>query len=354
MNSKRNAGAATSTPNAGACAHRHADAATISHADAVPTAPTAPTATTAPTNTADAGTTALSIRGVHKTFGAVHAVAGVDLDILRGQIVALLGPNGAGKTTLLDMVLGLTSPTQGSIQVLGETPHQAVVNGKISAMLQTGGLLRDLTVRETVNLIASTYRRSLDPDDVMRRTGLEPLARRAVAKCSGGEQQRLRFALALLCDPQVMILDEPTAAMDVNARRDFWATMRQEAREGRTIIFATHYLQEADEFAERIVLMAAGRIVADGTVAEIRAIAGAKRVSVYWPQATNADIAAVPGVNRATRMPECVEFEANDADATARYLLTKTPATGLEIVAASLDDAFAALTATGAPASSAR
>lgn len=291
----------------------------------------------------------LQLTGVTRSFrvgtDTVHAVRGVDLTINRGEIVALLGANGAGKTTTLDMVLGLTEPTSGQVRVLGGTANDAVAQGRISAVLQTGGLLRDLKVGETVRLIASTYRHHLDPDEVMRRTGLEHLANRSVARCSGGEQQRLRFALSLLSEPELLILDEPTAGMDVNARRKFWATMREEALEGRTIIFATHYLQEADEFAQRIVMMARGEIVADGTVAEIRALAGRKHVTATWPDARDADLERVAAVDRHHRTGDRITFESRDADATARYLLTETPATDLEITAASLDDAFSALTA---------
>lgn len=291
---------------------------------------------------------ALQLAGVTKSFrvGAetVRAVRGINLTIKRGEIVALLGANGAGKTTTLDMVLGLTPPSSGTVQVLGGTPTDAVARGKISAVLQTGGLLHDLKVGETVRLIAGTFQHHLDPDEAMRRTGLDKLANRRVSKCSGGEQQRLRFTLALLSEPELLILDEPTAGMDVNARRDFWATMRREASEGRTIIFATHYLQEADEFAQRIVMMAGGEIVADGTVAEIRALAGRKHVSVKWPGANEEATGSVPASQVLRHTNDRITFDSHDADATARYLLNETDASDLEIVAASLDDAFSALT----------
>jgi ABC-2 type transport system ATP-binding protein len=290
---------------------------------------------------------ALELSNVTKSFRSggdtVRAVRGIDLTIGRGEIVALLGANGAGKTTTLDMVLGLTAPTTGTVRILGGSAEDAVSEGRISAVLQTGGLLHDLRVGETVELIARTYRHHLDPAEVLRRTGLERLAKRRVSKCSGGEQQRLRFALSLLSEPELLILDEPTAGMDVTARREFWAAMRGEASAGRTIIFATHYRQEADEFAQRIVMMAGGEIVADGSVAEVRAIAGRKHVSARWPGASDADLAAVPASDRATRTDERVTFESSDADATARHLLTATDASDLEIVAASLDDAFANL-----------
>ncbi|MDO5503743.1 MAG: ABC transporter ATP-binding protein, partial [Actinomycetia bacterium] len=209
----------------------------------------------------------IEVRDLTKTFGRsdkVSAVDGIDLTIRAGEIVALLGPNGAGKTTTIDMILGLTAPTSGTVSVLGRRPRQAILDGQVSAVLQTGGLLADLKVEETVRLIASTFDRHADIADVMERAGITHLARRRVSKCSGGEQQRLRFALALLPEPELLILDEPTAGMDVTTRREFWSAMHAEAERGRTIIFATHYLEEASEFADRIVMMAEGRIVADG------------------------------------------------------------------------------------------
>lgn len=292
---------------------------------------------------------ALRLSNVNKTFNAhsaepVRAVRDLSLTINRGEIVAFLGPNGAGKTTSLDMVLGLTEPTNGTIEVFGGTAAQAIAAGRISAVLQSGGLLADLTVGETVRMIASLYANPLAPEEAMSRAGITKLEKRRVSKCSGGEQQRLRFALALLPEPDLLILDEPTAGMDVNARQEFWKTMRQEARGGRTIIFATHYLQEADEFAERIVMIAAGQLIADGPTAEIRELTGAKTVSVRWPNVTEADLARLPGVGDIVITGERAEFKTGDADAAARILLTETPATDLEIRSAGLDAAFTALT----------
>ena len=231
---------------------------------------------------------ALELNGLAKAFrtsgdGMVRAVEHVDLTVQPGEVVALLGPNGAGKTTTLDMVLGLTSPTSGVVSVYGRPPREAVTAGRVSAVLQSGGLLRDLSVRETVQMIASVFEDPRPIDEVLARAGLTRLAARKVAKCSGGEQQRLRFALALLPDPDLLVLDEPTAGMDVGARRDFWDTMHADADAGRTVVFATHYLEEADTFAERIVLMARGRVVADGSTAEIRARASGRTVTADIP-----------------------------------------------------------------------
>lgn len=299
------------------------------------------------------GTPAVELRDVVKSFRSrggdeVRAVEGLDLTVRRGEVTALLGPNGAGKTTTLDMVLGLTAPTAGSVEVFGKPPRHAIAEGRVSAVLQTGGLLRDLTVRETVQMIASTFDTHRDIDDVMERAGITALSRRMVSKCSGGEQQRLRFALALLPDPDLLILDEPTAGMDVAARREFWATMHAEADEGRTVVFATHYLEEADSFAGRIVMMAGGRVVADGPTSEIRARATGRTVSADLRHGredeARAVLASTPGVADITLTGNRIEVRATDSDAVARTLLIGLDAHNLEIVGGSLETAFLALT----------
>lgn len=297
---------------------------------------------------------AISLTGVTKSFRPVgrprvDAVNGVDLRIGRGEIVAFLGPNGAGKTTTLDMVLGLTDPTDGDVKVYGRPAREAVLNGRVSAVLQSGGLLHDLSVRETVTVIASTYRSPQPVEEVLERAGLTAIAKRRVSKCSGGEQQRLRFALALLPDPDLLILDEPTAGMDVGARHEFWATMRREVSSGRTVVFATHYLEEADTFAERIVMIARGRVVADGATAEIRARATGRTVAASVPLDRVADVVArlnaLPEVSSASAAGDRITVHTADSDAVARLLLTELGGTGLEITTGSLDDAFLALTA---------
>ncbi len=284
-----------------------------------------------------------------RTGGSVfRAVDEIDLTIPRGEIVALLGPNGAGKTTTLDMVVGLTNPTDGDVQVFGEAPRRAVRAGRVSAVLQSGGLLRDLSVRETVTLIASTFQNALPVAEAMERANITSIANRKVSKCSGGEQQRLRFALALLPDPDLLVLDEPTAGMDVTARADFWKTMRKDARDGRTIVFATHYLEEADAFAQRIVMMAGGHIVADGTTAEIRATATGRRVQAFVDPLSAADVVraleAMPEVRAVTSDAGRLVVTATDSDVVARALLTDLGAHDLEISAGSMDDAFRVLT----------
>lgn len=295
-------------------------------------------------------TNAVSLSGLKKTFSTprskVEAVKGIDLQIQTGQIVAFLGPNGAGKTTTVDMILGLTQPTEGSAQILGLDPRQAVLAGRVSAVLQTGGLLRDMTVKETVSVIAHMHEQADRIGEVMERTGLDKIAKRRVGKCSGGEQQRIKFALALLPDPDVLILDEPTAGMDVMARRDFWAAMRAEATEGRTVIFATHYLEEAQNFAERTVLMNHGLIVADGATEDLRKLISGRTVSASFPSAEHAERAAASSdsVQVAERNGLRFAFRSSDSDSFAAALLTEYQGYDLEISSPSLEDAFIQLT----------
>jgi len=287
---------------------------------------------------------AIDLHNVHRTFGAVRAVDGVDLHLELGEIAALLGPNGTGKTTTIDMILGLGRPDQGSVSVLGMSPSAAVSRGLVSAVLQTGGLLKDLTVRETVRLTASLYAEPRPVDEVLERAGIAHLANRLVGKCSGGEQQRVRFALALLPDPALMALDEPTAGMDVEGRRDFWSAIRRDADRGRTVLFATHYLEEADAYADRIILLRQGRIVADGTAAEVRSLSSGRSVRASLAEADKGTLSSLPGVRSVEIRGDRVLIQTMDSDAVARYLLTATAAHDVEIVAHNLEDAFLALT----------
>jgi ABC-2 type transport system ATP-binding protein len=293
---------------------------------------------------------AVDARGIHKHFGHVHAVKGVDLTVAPGEIVAFLGPNGAGKTSTIDVILGLSRPDAGAVTVYGMAPRQAVARGLVSAVMQAGGLLKDLTVGETVAYIASLFASARPPAEALARAGITGIADRKVGKCSGGEQQRLRFAMALVPDPDLLILDEPTTGMDVEGRRSFWASIREDAERGRTVLFATHYLEEADAYADRIVLIRLGEIVADGTPAQIKALAAGRTIRATLPGASAAELAAIPGASSAEVRGDTVLVHATDSDAVARYLLTATAARDLEITTRGIEEAFLALTGDDADA----
>ena len=277
--------------------------------------------------------------------GTLTAVDNLDLTISKGEIIALLGPNGAGKTTLIDMILGLTEPARGTLTVQGISPKKAVQRGDIGAVLQTGGLLKDLTVRQTLEMLATLYPTRINIDEVLASADLTELAHRKVGKCSGGQQQRIRFAIATMHDPNILILDEPTTGMDVTARRTFWERMDKLAETGKTIIFATHYLEEAQNFAQRIVLMRDGTIIADGTSEEIRDLTGYRHVSFLADKPITFSEYPMLSVetseeNGAYRHRTTVA----NADEFARVLLTKYTVRDLEIVKPSLDESFVQLT----------
>ena len=304
---------------------------------------------------------AIDSRGLRKTFGSLVAVDNLDLTIRSGEVVAFLGPNGAGKSTTLDMVLGLTLPDAGTIELLGTSPDQAVQAGRVGVIFQDGGLLDDFTVGETLRVVASMQpgrpgrrsraRHAPRLKDVVDQASLGKLLTRRVSRCSGGERQRLRLALALLPDPDLLVMDEPTAGMDVGARIAFWETMRTQTRRGRTVLFATHYLEEAASFADRIVIIAHGRLVADGSVDEIRALGDGALVTATWPRLSEeslgqylADCPAASSILHAVVHGEHVELRTTNSDALARWLLSATPAEHLGIGAASLNEVFTALT----------
>lgn len=289
---------------------------------------------------------AIRITGLRKTYGDVQAVKGIDLDIAPGEVVALLGPNGAGKSTTVDMVLGLSKPTAGGITLFGKDPYIAVREGLASAVLQDGSLIDDLSVRETLGMISSLHKNPMPMDEVLRRANIEDIADRRGTKLSGGQRQRARFACALIGNPQLLILDEPTSAMDVGSRRKFWESMRKFTDTGRTVVFATHYLDEAEEFADRVVLMRSGTIAADGTVAQIRALTAGRMLRASVPDATAKELGTLPGVTNATLRLGQAELHCEDSDKALRALLTKYPdAHDIEISASGLEEAFLSLTA---------
>ena len=287
---------------------------------------------------------AIDLQHLTKRYGKVTAVNDLTLQVEPGEIVAFLGPNGAGKTTTIDMMLGLAQPDEGAVQVYGKSPWDAIALGEISAVMQTGGLLKDFTIEETVQFTASLYAHARPTNEVLERAGILGIAKRRVGKCSGGEQQRLRFAIALLSDPRLLILDEPTTGMDVEGRREFWTSIREDASRGRTILFATHYLDEADAYADRIVLIRQGSVVADGTTAEIKNLASGRRVRATLESPDLSALRAISGVTNIEQRGDSLIINCTDSDVVARYLLVETEARDVEIASENLEAAFVALT----------
>jgi ABC-2 type transport system ATP-binding protein len=288
--------------------------------------------------------------GLHKTYdsptGPVQAVRGVSVAIAPGETVALLGPNGAGKSTTVDMLLGLSRPDEGEVSLFGLAPADAIAAGKIGAMLQTGAVIRDLKVRELVTMMASLYPAPLAVDEVLGLARVETLAERRTEKLSGGETQRVRFAIALVSNPDLLVLDEPTVGMDVETRHSFWLTVRDFAARGKTVLFATHYLDEADAYADRAVLMAHGVVVADAATTEIKAMVGSRTIRATLPDVPAEMLERLPGVTHVDRRGDAVVLACSDSDAAIRALLAERPdVRDIEISGAGLEEAFLHLTA---------
>jgi ABC-2 type transport system ATP-binding protein len=266
---------------------------------------------------------AVEVRRAVRRYGSVEALRGVDLTIERGELTAILGPNGAGKTTLISLILGLRRPTSGEVSIFGQPAGSADARAAVGAMLQESGVPPTLTIGELVELFRSYYRAPRPAREVIAEAGLEGLERRRAGQLSGGQRQRLYFALALCGDPELVILDEPTTGLDVESRRRFWDVITDLAAGGTTVLFATHLLEEADALARRIVVLAGGRIVRDGTPAEVKAHAGGKTIKVR----TDLDpetIARWPGVVQVEKVGSRIEILARDADPVMRRLFSGT------------------------------
>lgn len=213
----------------------------------------------------------LELVGVVQGFGDRTVLDRIDLTVARGSTVALMGANGAGKSTLLDLVCGLTRPRAGWVRVDGTDAHTAVRTGRVGAMLQSGGLLPDLNVGETLGLFVELFDHRVDRDGLLDEVGLAALRDRRVGACSGGEQQRLRWAIARASDPDLLVLDEPTAGMDWLGRHEFWEQVRALTRRGCTVLYSSHYADEVEAIADRVLLLSGGRLVVDAGPGELTA-----------------------------------------------------------------------------------
>ena len=292
------------------------------------------------------GTPVVSFVNVSKNYGSLKAVDGLNLDLRPGETTALLGPNGAGKSTSLDMLLALRKPTSGQIKMFGSDPYHAVKSGRVGAMLQSGGLMPEVTVRELVTLVTGFHPKPEPVETTLKRAGIAQFADQRVDRLSGGQTQRVRFALAICGKSELIVLDEPTTAMDVETRRLFWNSMKEEVAEGRTLLFATHYLEEADQAADRILVINRGRLLADGTPAEIKARAGAKRLSFHLDKVDEQFLLGLPGLVNLEVRHDFVQVQTSDSDATLYAILDAGyRPSEIEVTGLGLEQAFLAITA---------
>jgi ABC-2 type transport system ATP-binding protein len=293
-----------------------------------------------------AGAAVVSFENVSKHYGRLRAVDGLTLELHAGETVALLGPNGAGKSTSLDMLLALRKPTGGQIKMFGSDPYHAVKSGRVGAMLQSGGLMPEVTVRELVTLVTKLHPDPEPIETTLKRAGITQFADQRVDRLSGGQTQRVRFALAICGKSELIVLDEPTVAMDVETRRLFWNSMREEVAQGRTLLFATHYLEEADQAADRILVINRGRLLADGTPAQIKARAGAKRISFRLDRVDEQFLMRLPALVNLDIRHDFVQIQSADSDATLYAVLDAGyRPTEIEVSSLGLEQAFLAITA---------
>src|SRR6266511_1745773 len=290
-----------------------------------------------------------TLDGVTRRYGQVTAVDGLTLQIQRGQTVALLGPNGAGKTTTVELLLGLGRPDAGVVGLFGGSPADAVAAGRVGAMLQDAGLPQGARVAELIGLVRSLYPQPLSVAEVLRLADLEGVARRQVQRLSGGQRQRVRLALAAAGNPELLVLDEPTAALDVDARRAFWQRVRAYVAGGRTVLFATHRLEEADAVADRVVVISGGRLLADGTPEEVKAhAAGRGTISLAADGLPQEVLERLPAVTAVDHHAGRLTLSTSDPDATIRALLRYAlHVQDLEVTRAGMEEAFLQLTHQG-------
>jgi ABC-2 type transport system ATP-binding protein len=294
------------------------------------------------------------LHAVTKTYGAVTALDAVTLRLQPHRVTALLGPNGAGKTTAVKLLLGLTRPTAGRATLFGADPRSIEARQRTGVMLQISKVPDTLRVWEHVHLFCSYYPKPMAVDAALAAAGLLDVASRKYGELSGGQRQRVQFALAICGNPDLLFLDEPTVGLDVEARRGFWQEVRRLAQRGCSILLTTHYLEEADALADRIVMLRGGAIVADGAPHDVKARAASRRVRCVTSLAAD-HIRTFGGVQAVRHDGAAIEILTSDAERVARELLLRDPAlSGLEITGAGLEEAFLTLTAGGADAAAAR
>ena len=290
------------------------------------------------------GESLAELAGVSKRYGSVVALDGLDLDVRRAELLAILGPNGAGKTTAISLLLGLQQPDTGKASLFHQSPQKLEARRQVGVMMQEVTLAEDLRVREHIDLIGHYYPDPLSPEAAMEMTHTTPLADRRYGKLSAGQKRQVQFAVAVCGRPKLLFLDEPTVGLDVQARAVFWETIRSLVRQGSSIVLTTHYLEEAQALADRVVVLAKGRLIASGTVSEMRALVSRKRITCSTTL-TFEEIATWPGVESVTRDRELLHITVTDAEeVTRRLVIADTKVRDLEVHRAGLAEAFTELT----------
>jgi ABC-2 type transport system ATP-binding protein len=290
------------------------------------------------------GSVIASLRSVTKKFGQQIALDCLSLNLRRGEVVALLGPNGAGKTTAVRLLLGLSQATSGEVRIFGGNPRDRASRLRLGAMLQVGRMPETLRVREHLQLFSSYYASPRPLDELLAIAGLEGLENRLFGTLSGGQKQRMLFALALCGDPDLICLDEPTLGMDVEARRAMWEQVRKLAAMGKTILLTTHYLEEADALASRIVVIQKGKVIAEGTPQELKTADGSRSIRCTTSLQPSF-VSALPGVTGVEPDGDTMLVRTRTPEAVLRIMLEQDATlSGLEVRAAALEDAFLALT----------
>lgn len=284
------------------------------------------------------------LSGVTKRFGKVVALDNLDLEVRRGELFAVLGPNGAGKTTAISLLLGLQQPDRGSARLFGQSPNRIEARRQVGVMMQEAALAPELRVREQIDVVASYYPDPLTPDDALAITGTTPLAKRPYGKLSGGQKRQVQFAIAVVGRPRLLFLDEPTVGLDVQAREMVWATLRRLVADGCSIVLTTHYLEEAEALADRVAVVAKGRLIASGTVSEMRALVVRKRITCRTTLTTE-QVAGWPDVQTVTRDQHGLHITASNTENVVRQLLAADDdLQDLEVQRAGLAEAFTELT----------
>ena len=291
--------------------------------------------------------TVASLAGVTKKYTKITALRDVSLNVRAGELLAVLGPNGAGKTTAVRLLLGLTKPGSGLATVFGHDPRNASARGRIGAMLQVAKVPETLKIKEHINLFRSYYANPLSLQSTLEAAGLEGMENRLFGALSGGQKQRVLFALAICGNPDLLFLDEPTVGLDISTRHLIWQQIRRLIQQGRTVVLTTHYLEEVDALANRVVVLNHGVIVAEGTSAEIKARTAQRKIRCSTRLRPN-EIESIPEVSGVTEQESRIEIRTSQVEPVLRELFIRDPnLSGLEVSNSTLEEAFLKIVETG-------